>query len=99
MSSLGYQLQRGNLCPVGNLCHEELTCVRLAFTEIEQNIRDPVQKTRATSVPDCKGLHGSLARNVSARFGAGTRRSAVKALSQKQSVLESDTDIRFYQTA
>ena len=94
-SSLGCEAQSGNMC------HEELTFLRLAYTEMEEgyvdvkNVRAALAKTRATLVTDCKGLYDALLRNVSAGLGTDDRRTSIEALSLRQGMKEGGTELRW----
>ena len=90
-SSLGCEVQSGNLC------HEELTFMRLAYTEMMtgvanlKNPREVLKQTTATLVSDCKGLYDALAKNVSAGLGADDRRTGIEALCLKQGMERAGT--------
>ena len=94
-SILGCEVQSGNLC------HEELTYMRLAYTEMcdgRVDLRDvprALRRTRATLVTDCKSLYDALSCNVSAGLGTDDRRSGIEALCLKQGLEEGATEVRW----
>ena len=94
-SSLGCEVQSGNMC------HEDLTYMRMAWTELMdgfvnlKDVRGTLRMTQATMVTDCKGLYDALARSVSAGLGADDRRSAIEALGLQQSMEEGATELRW----
>ena len=85
----------------GNVCHEDLTYMRMAWTERMRggvnlkDIRGSFQLTPATMVTHCKGLCDAPVRSVSAGLGADDRRTALEALGLQQAMEEGTAELRW----